>query len=102
MTIVTVVYPATKSFDYDHYQAVHLALLDEHWREHGYSGASIYRGVAALDGSPAPHALIGLLEFRDDAALQAALASPGTPDILADVANFTDAPPAIQVNQRLV
>lgn len=101
MTIVTVSYPANDAFNYDHYRSVHVALVEKHWGPHGFTGVTMLRGIAAVDGGPAPCALIALLEFRDRAGFDAALASPGTQPLLADIANFTDGQPTIQINERI-
>lgn len=100
MVTVSVVYPASSRFDHDHYLAVHVPLVGEHWSAHGFQGATVLRGVQAPDGGPPPYSLIALLEFDSIDSVNAALASAGTPAILGDIANFTDAAPVIQVNER--
>lgn len=101
MPTVSVIYPATDKFDHDHYGRIHVPLVGRHWQRHGLGGVTVLKGAAAADGGPAPYALIALLDFRDDESLQAAMADGGTAEILADIANFTDAPPTIQVNERV-
>ncbi|RST30286.1 EthD family reductase [Sphingomonas ginkgonis] len=101
MVTVSVVYPATERFDHDHYGTVHVPLVGRHWTEHGLNGVTVLKGLPGPDGAPAPYALIALLDFADGESLQAAMAAPGTAEIMADIANFTDAPPTIQVNERV-
>ncbi|USU05625.1 EthD family reductase [Sphingomonadaceae bacterium OTU29LAMAA1] len=76
------------SFFYrDHYVDVHLPLALECWRRYGLESASAFfpRETDARDVS------IGIYRFRDEAAIHAALASPETATVMADVPCFTDA-----------
>lgn len=74
-------------FDRDYYVDVHLPLALECWRSYGLESASAFfpRDADAHDVS------IGIYSFRDEAAIHAALASPGTEAVMADVPHFTDA-----------
>jgi len=74
-------------FDRDYYIDVHLPLALECWRQYGVESASAFfpRDAGALDVS------IGIYKFRDEAAIRAALASPETEAVMADVPRFTDA-----------
>ncbi len=92
MTRVFVTYPgdAGTRFDRDYYVGTHLPLVLEAWRPYGLET------VAAFFPSGNGVGTICICEcvFRDDAALKAALASPQTGTVMADVPNFTDATPA--------
>ncbi len=48
-----------------------------------------------LPGRGLGHATIAIAEcrFRDEAAMRAALASPATPEVVADIPRFTEATP---------
>ncbi|MBD3728226.1 MAG: EthD family reductase [Sphingomonadales bacterium] len=78
-------------FDRDYYTATHIPLVETHWGPAGMTGAEI---MWPADGGQ-PFACMVALAFADDAAVDAALASPGTPEVLGDVANFTDIQPTV-------
>ncbi len=92
MTRVFVTYPgdAGTRFDRDYYVRTHLPLVMQAWQPHGLQSVAAF--FPAGDGG----GTICICEcvFRDDAALDAALASPRTDAVMADVGNFTDATPA--------
>lgn len=74
-------------FDRGHYVDVHLPLALACWQRHGLESASATfpRDADAADVS------VGIYKFRDEDALHAALASPETEAVMADVPRFTDA-----------
>lgn len=78
-------------FNSDYYRDTHIPLVEKHWGESGMTGAEI---LWPADGGQ-PNAAMVVLKFRDAAAIDAALGSSGTPEVLADVANFTDIQPVI-------
>ncbi len=92
MTKVYVTYPgdAGTRFDRGHYVQAHLPLVLEAWRPYGLET------VAAFFPSGDGAGTICICEcvFRDDAAVQAALAAPQTGSVMADVKKFTDATPS--------
>ncbi len=92
MTTIFVTYPgdASTRFDRDYYVDVHLPLVLEAWRTHGLHSCAAFFPAGGGDGLIA----IAVCMFRDEAAVEAALASPETPRIMADVAKFTDATPS--------
>ena len=93
MTVtVYVTYPgdARTRFDRDYYVAVHLPLVVECWGPYGLQSCAAFFPPADGAGTLA----IAECRFRDEAALQAALAAPETPRVMGDVAHFTDAQPA--------
>lgn len=97
--IVAVMYPAEASFDFDYYRDTHLPLLQQLW------GAALIecqplRGVATADGTPPPYQVITLLQFSDLPALQEAMVEHGA-EVAADLQNFTDRQPLIQINAPL-
>jgi uncharacterized protein (TIGR02118 family) len=102
MIVVSVVYPATpeRRFDFGYYTATHIPLVRRRWGGMGLASVRLLRGVPAADGAAAPFVLVALLEFESVAAFQAAAAAHGK-EILADVANFTDIKPLLQVNEQL-
>ena len=74
-------------FDRVHYVDVHLPLAFACWQRHGLESAAAFfpRDSDAVDVS------VGIYQFRDEAALHAALASAETEAVMADVPRFTDA-----------
>lgn len=81
---------AGKGFDANHYHAVHAPLVEKHWGPHGFVDLELL-----LPMGPQPYRALVLLRFRDQAAIDAALASEGTGAIMADVARFTDIEPSL-------
>ena len=87
---VTYAGDASTAFDREHWMNVHLPLVRKTWGPHGLlSAAGFFPGS---DGG----GLIAICPcvFRDEAAMQAALASPGTESVMADVKKVTDVQPA--------
>lgn len=76
-------------FDRAYYVDHHLPLVMRHWQPHGLLGIAAFFPAQARDGTLA----ICECRFRDEAALRVALASPGTPAVMADLPNFTDLAP---------
>ncbi|MDR3449764.1 MAG: EthD family reductase [Alphaproteobacteria bacterium] len=93
MATLIVSYPATDGarFDRDYYVGTHIPIARAAWTAHGLESAEV---LFPADASQ-PLAGMVLLRFTDQAALDAALASPGTAGVIGDVANFTDIVPAM-------
>ena len=92
MTTMYVTYPgdASTRFDRDYYVRHHVPLVMECWGPFGLVSCAAFWPADVGAGTIA----IAECRFRDEAALHAALASPATPRVMADVARFTDARPA--------
>ena len=77
-------------FDRDHWINVHLPLVREAWGPHGLLSAGGF--FPSGDGG----GLIAICPcvFRDEAAMEAALASPETKRVMDDVKNVTDIAPS--------
>ncbi len=92
MTTMYVTYPgdAGTRFDRDYYVRHHLPLVMACWGPLGLESCAAFWPADTGAGTIA----ICECRFRDEAAMRAALASPETPRVMADVAHFTDAPPA--------
>ena len=80
---------AGTKFDRDHWINVHLPLVREAWGPHGLVSAAGF--FPSGDGG----GLIAICPclFRDEAAMEAALASPDTARVMADVKEVTDVEP---------
>lgn len=74
-------------FDRDYYVDAHLPLVLACWQKYGLESASAFFPRDA----EAPDVSIGIYKFRDEAAIHAALTSPETETVMADVPRFTDA-----------
>lgn len=95
MIRVTVTYPATEGarFDHDYYAASHIPLAASIWKPEKYE---IDRGING--GSIAA----GHFYFDSLDSFQTAMGSSGTAEITADVPNYTDLAPRIQVSEIVV
>ncbi len=77
---------ATASFDREYYNTQHLALAMECWGKYGLEEVEAFYPVGQGDGWIS----IGVYRFRNQAAMDAALSSPETERVMADVRHFTD------------
>ena len=102
MIRVNVMYPKQDggSFDYDYYLNTHMPLVGERW-----SGVvrsmEVYRGLSGAGGADEPYVTIASLKFDSVEALQQAMDDHG-PEIMADVPNFTNIDPVIQIEEQLL
>jgi uncharacterized protein (TIGR02118 family) len=96
---ITVMYPNKPgvTFDFDYYLEQHATLID---RLYGTSIAKLElrRGSATPDGSPAPYVAIINIWIADQAAFDSAGAKHGA-TLIADVPNFTNTMPTIQIDE---
>ena len=92
MTTMYVTYAGNAStrFDRDYYVGHHLPLVMECWGSYGLVSCAAFWPASEGAGTIA----FAECRFRDEAAVQAALSSPETPRVMADIACFTDAEPA--------
>jgi uncharacterized protein (TIGR02118 family) len=92
MIRLSVFYPKTEgaTFDHDYYRDKHVPLAAQTW---GLSGAEIDKGV---DG---PYEAAVHFKFESLEAVQAAMGSPDTGKVLADVANYTTIQPVLQTSE---
>lgn len=102
MITVSVCYPknATSRFDFDYYLKRHIPLVVSRWAGMGLAKAELLKGSAALDGGGPGFELIGLLSFDSIESMRSALEVHGN-EIIADIPNFTNVQPLIQVNEPL-
>ena len=92
MIRLSVYYPSSEgaTFDHDYYRDKHVPLCVKTW---GLDGAEIDKGV---DG---PNVAAVHFRFESPEALQTAMGSAGTGDVLADVANYTSIAPVLQISE---
>ena len=92
MIRMSVFYPSGdgSTFDMDYYRSTHVPMALKAW---GLAEAEIDKG---LNG---PYVAGVHFRFESQDAVNAALAAPGTPEVLADVPNFTNITPVIQTSE---
>ncbi|KAA9352720.1 EthD family reductase [Larkinella humicola] len=103
MITATLLYPQTADtrFDLDYYLNQHTPLVREHLTPDGLVGIDLEQGLAGMaPDTPPTYTVIARLHFATLADLQTALIAHA-PALLADLPNFTDAQPIMQINQSL-
>jgi len=100
MIRVTVVYPNSKHsrFDIAYYCKTHIPLV-QRLLGAALKGVAVEHGIGGgTPGSPAPYLAIGQLQFDSVEAFQASF-GPHPQEIMADVANYTNIQPVIQLSE---
>lgn len=92
MIRMSVFYPSGEgsNFDLDYYRSTHVPMALKAW---GLSDAEIDKGVNG------PYVAAVHFRFESQDALNAALGLPATADVLADVPNFTNITPVMQMSE---
>jgi len=92
MIRLSVLYPAGDgvTFDHDYYRDTHVPMATKAWNV----GAEIDKGI---DGQP----YVAAVHFFFDSVeqMQGAMGSPDTQAIMADVPNYTNAQPVMQISE---
>jgi uncharacterized protein (TIGR02118 family) len=91
MIRMTVLYPSgdATTFDHDYYKNSHVPLACSTWNV----AAEIDKGI----NGPNVAAVHFFFESMDQ--MQTAMAVPGTADVMADVANYTNISPVMQISE---
>ena len=100
MIRVTVVYPHTKGsrFDISYYCKTHIRLVQK-LTGSALKGVAVEHGIAGgTPGSPAPYLAIGQVQFDSVEAFQASF-GPHAQEIMADIPNYTNTQPIIQISE---
>jgi len=100
MIKVTVLYPngPGKTFDMSYYLASHMPMVKQRIGA-ALKGMAVDEGLGGVEpGAPPPYLAIGHLFFESLDAFKLAFATHGVP-IVADVPNYTNSQPVIQVNE---
>jgi len=88
-------------FDEEYYLAKHMPMVAGKLGKHGMTGWSVDKGLGGFTpGSPAEYRMQAHLNFENLEGLQAGMAAEAAA-ILADIPNYTDIQPQIQINQVL-
>ena len=92
MIRLSVFYPKTDgaTFDHDYYRDSHVPLCMKSW---GLDRAEIDKGI---DG---PYEAAVHFTFESMETMGAAMGSPGTGEVMADVANYTSIAPVLQTSE---
>ena len=92
MTTVYISYAgdATTHFDRTYYRTQHLPLVRKSWEQYGLQSVTAFYPEEDGAGTIA----IGVCKFRDEAAVAVSFQSQETPQVLADIKNFTDVTPS--------
>jgi len=101
MIRVSVLYPMGegKKFDAAYYMQKHMSLVRERLKGLGLVRAEVDKGVAGgAPGAPAPFVYIAHLYFNSIADFQKAMGAHGK-EIMADVPNYTNIQPQVQVSE---
>ena len=96
---ITVLYPNSPDvkFDFDYYKAKHATLIRRLYGK-GIAKLELRRGVATQDGSPVPYIAVINIWIGSQKAFDAAAAKHAA-TLIADVPNFTNAKPIIQIDE---
>ena len=101
MVRMSVLYPAGpgKKFDLDYYAKKHMPLVEKRFSGMGFVRYEVDKGLGGgAPGSPAPFVCVGHVYFNSLADLQKATAAHGK-ELFADVPNFTDITPQVQISE---
>lgn len=102
MIRVLVLYPQTEGarFDHDYYEGKHIPFLREKLGPLGMIRAEVDRGVAGASGPPAPYVAAAHLIFETAEQFQKAFESVAG-ELMADIPNYTDIEPQIQISEMV-
>jgi uncharacterized protein (TIGR02118 family) len=94
MIRVLVLYPRSdnSTFDVDYYQQSHMPLVGKTWSQ-------VSRWEVDLGGPDQPHHAVAHIVFPSAEAFGEAMSSPGTPAVMADVANYTNVQPQMYISE---
>lgn len=101
MIRMSVLYPRAegKKFDLDYYAKKHMPLVQARWSGMGLVRWEVDKGLGGgAPGSPAPFVCVGHVYFNSLAELHKAVAAHGK-ELFADVPNFTNIAPQVQISE---
>lgn len=103
MVTITVMYPNSpgSKFDLDYYLGHHMKLVTSLLGS-ALVSATVDQGLGGVaPGSPAPHFVIARMAFESMDSFQSNFSLHGQ-TLMADIPNFTDIQPVIQISQVLL
>ena len=103
MIRVSVYYPnqSGTTFNHEYYAGTHAPFTIERLAPLGLRRGEIDRGIAGFGGAEAPYTAAGHLYFDSVEAFQHAWSEQGDA-ILADIPNYTDVQPVVQISDIVV
>lgn len=88
-----------KKFDHDYYVDRHMKLVRERLNSFGLVRTEVDKGLGGgAPGAPAPYVAIGHVYFNSLDGFQKGMGQHGK-EIMADVANYTNIQPQIQISE---
>jgi uncharacterized protein (TIGR02118 family) len=92
MIRVSVLYPSGEgtTFNHDYYRTTHVPLVEKAWNPVGAEIDKVING---------PYEAAVHMTFASLEAFQGAMGSPLTGDVMADVANYTNITPVMQISE---
>jgi uncharacterized protein (TIGR02118 family) len=103
MVRISVLYPneAGKKFDLDYYRNRHMKLVGDRLKSFGLIRTEVDKGIAGgAPGAPAPYVCIGHVYFNSVGDFQKGMGAHGK-EIMADIPNYTNIQPQIQISEIL-
>ena len=100
MMVATVMYPKSAKFDLAYYMSSHIPLVNRLWSPLGLQSLQVLRGIPGPDGGAPTYDFMAVLTFNSLDAFGQAAAKHGQ-EIFADIPNFTDAKPTVQLNETV-
>ena len=100
MIRVAVLYPNSSgsTFDVDYYKRTHMKLVQQKLGPLGLLGSEVDAGIAGMGDAAPPYAAIGYMFFDTLEAFQAGFDQVGA-ELVADVPNYTNIEPVIQISE---
>jgi uncharacterized protein (TIGR02118 family) len=94
MIRILVVYPRSEdsTFDTDYYVGSHMPMVAQKWPQ-------VTRWEVDLAGPDQPHHAVGHIYVDSMDAFGAAMAEPGTGDVMSDIVNYTNVQPTMYVSE---
>ncbi len=102
MIRVSIMYPnqAGKKFNWDYYLKKHIPAVHQKLDGVGLARTEVDKGIgSAQPGAPAPYLAVGYLYFTCVEDMQKCLVHAA--EMMADVPNFTDIQPQVQISELL-
>ncbi len=102
MIRVSALYPNKEEarFDFDYFTQKHLPFVHEKLKSFGLVRTEVDKGIAGVSGPPAPYIAATHLIFESIEKFQTAFAAVGE-EIMADIPNYTDINPEIQISEMV-
>jgi uncharacterized protein (TIGR02118 family) len=103
MIRITVLYPNEpgKKFDHDYYKNKHMTLVAQRLKSFGLIRTEVDKGVGGgAPGAPAPYVAVGHVYFPSVDGFRKGMEQHGK-EIMADIPNYTNIQPQIQISEIL-